>query len=102
MSTELTAEKVRRILEGKRWIFAKTMADNPHHYTLRREWGKDGAKLFGEVVKFIYKDGIREQYAGYWYKVLYLGEYKYWAMGAPVAETVLINRKIATADKVIE
>ena len=27
------------------------------------------------------------------YKALYLGERKYWTMGAPLEETLLINRK---------
>lgn len=99
--SKFTAYDIQRILEPKRWIFAKTMPDNPHHYTLRREWGED-SNLFSPVVQYIYDNGTDESYEGRWYKVLYLSEYKYWAMGWPADETTLINRKRANQDQNID
>ena len=34
-------ERVRHLLESHRWVFAKTLPDNSHWYTVRREWDPD-------------------------------------------------------------
>jgi hypothetical protein len=85
------ASRIESTLTSHRWIFAKTVPHNPHWYTLRREWADDA--LFDEVVTYIRVHGINERYGGRDYTVLFLGGFKYWTMGSPLDQTILINRK---------
>jgi hypothetical protein len=78
-------------LLSKRWIFAKTMPKNPHWYTLRREWNNDS--LFDKVVIMMRKTGYTEYYYGKPYTMVNINGMKYWTMGDPMSETILINRK---------
>ena len=78
-------------LAAQQWIFAKTMPENPHEYTLRREWADDAD--FVRAVLFIRAHGYQNLFEGYWYTQLDVGGHTYWTMGAPVEETILINRK---------
>ena len=74
--------------------FAKTMPENPHFYTLRREWEND--HHFNWAVRIIRELGEDQWYGGYWYRILKIKElgYFYWTMGWPIEETTLINRKV--------
>lgn len=81
---------VLTILTAHHWKFAKTMADTPHWYTLRERWKND--PLFDEVVMFIRKYGYVEFYKGRRYVMMNFGEFKYWTMGSPLDNTILINR----------
>ena len=83
---------VKSILENCDWKFAKTMASyNPHSYTLKKTW--DNPVLFENVVFYIQHFGVSELFKYKHYTQLYLGEFKYWTMGEPVKQTILINRK---------
>jgi hypothetical protein len=84
-------ERVAHDLAAQRWIFAKTIPENPHEYTLRREWRSDTG--FVRAVRFIRDHGYRNLFEGRWYTQLDIGAHTYWTMGAPVEETILINRK---------
>jgi len=46
-------ERVGQILAGQKWVFARTMAYNPHWYTLRRTWAQpdDEFTLAIEVIR---------------------------------------------------
>lgn len=79
------------LLERQDWIFAKTMPTNPHWYTLRRKWHDHQG--FNQVVSFIREYGYDEMYQGKQYRVCAINGFKYWTMGAPISETILINRK---------
>lgn len=83
-------EEVRRLLLEHRWIFAKTMPENPHEYTLRKTW--DDAD-FLRVVTFIRRCGYRQKFGKSWYTQLDVDDHFYWTMGAPLPMTILINRK---------
>ncbi len=83
--------KIARALEGVPYTFAKTMPNNPHWYTLAKNWGD--RQLFDEVVQYIRDHGEVEWFYGKPYTVFFLNEYKYWTMGAPIKDTILINRK---------
>lgn len=83
------------LLESKSWKFAKTMSGIPHSYTLRENWGDD--ETFDLVVALIRKRGKQERWGRYNHHYLYLSGYKYWTMGAPIGETILINRAIDPA-----
>jgi len=78
-----------RCLEAMRWHFAKSMPTIPHAYARRREWSGDN---FDDVVEFIRSAGVAEAFYSKSYIYFYHGEYKYWTMGSPVHETILINR----------
>jgi hypothetical protein len=84
-------QRVRDLLLGQQWIFARTMPDNPHWYTLRKTWQRDEDFLW--TVEAIRRYGYEEIYEGQPYTVLDIDDMKYWTMGAPVPETILINRK---------
>lgn len=72
------------------WVFAKTMPKNPHWYTLRKHWPDP---LFRRVVEIMRAHGYTEVYRGWPYTMLDVNGFKYWTMGAPIDDTILINRK---------
>ena len=90
MSAMQDCNEIAQALLSHRWQFAKTMPDSPHWYTLRREWGND--LLFDWVVGYIRANGYVESYAGRPYMKWNHNGFKYWTMGAPIPETILINR----------
>ncbi len=73
-----------------KWIFAKTMPQCPHWYTLRKHW--TGDIDFEDVVQYIRIHGYKEKFGKYWYTRLDINDMKYWSMGAPLPITILINR----------
>ncbi len=82
---------IEKTLINAEWKFARTMTWNPHHYTLKKTW--QDKKLFQNIVYFINDFGEKELYKKTYYKVLYLGDYKYWTMDKVLTDVVLINRK---------
>lgn len=88
-------EHAASYLKRGRWVFASTMADNPHWYTLRREWQrrKGGDEEFVQTVQTIRAAGYRTLFAGRQYIQMDVDNHFYWTMGAPLVETILINRK---------
>lgn len=83
-------ERTARLLTTCRWVFAKTMAQNPHHYTLRKEW-LDGD--FTGTVELMRAHGYVEKFAGRPYTQFNVNCFKHWTMGAPIEQTILINKK---------
>ena len=96
MSARTDFESVGNTLLKQRWIFAKTMPQNPHEYTLRREWSSDAE--FVQVVEYIRARGYKAIYQGRPYMQLDVNDHFYWTMGAPLGETILINRKVKPQD----
>lgn len=94
MTADVTFEGVGRALESHRWIYARTMPDNPHEYTLRRDWQEDEFLI---VVQYIREHGYQTRYQGRLYTQLDVNDHYYWTMGAPLEKTVLINRKTNVA-----
>ncbi len=86
----MTLDIAKELISEHRWIFAKTMPENPHEYTLRNTWKDD--QDFVDLVKLIREEGIKEKYKKSYYTVLYINDHKYWTMGAPLDVTILINR----------
>ncbi len=93
-SSSLTSEEVAQAIKEHAWIYAKTMPQNPHEYTLRKQWGDDA--LFDAVVTHIREHGYETVYQGRKYIQLDVGEFFYWTMGSPLKDTILINRKRLT------
>jgi len=86
----MTIKELQEALEAHDYRFAKTLAHNPHYYTLRKHW--DDAEFDAAVIA-LRKHGIDELFYNTSYVTFYAGEWKYWTMGSPVDETILINRK---------
>lgn len=76
--------------DSHRWVFARTMPQNPHEYTLRRN---TSGVTFDEAVRFTRQHGGIEYFKGGAYRMLVAGDHKYWTMGSPLGHTILINRK---------
>lgn len=93
-ATRSEFEAVGDLLLAHRWIFAKTMPENPHEYTLRKHWDDD---QFLQVVQYIRAHGYKAVYKGARYTQLDVNEHFYWTMGAPLGATILINRKVRQA-----
>jgi len=80
---------IRVFVEKEHWTFAKTMLEWPHEYLVRHRVDE---ALFEATVVHIRAHG----YQGYFYRrpMTYFddGDWVYWTMGAPIAETTIINR----------
>ncbi len=84
----------------RRWQFAKTYAETaPHEYTVR-DWmpGKESQERFDQFICLIRQHGVIEKFWGEPHTYLYVGDWKYWTMGAPVDETIVINRADANEE----
>jgi 2-polyprenyl-3-methyl-5-hydroxy-6-metoxy-1,4-benzoquinol methylase len=80
-----------RLLLKQHWIFAKTMPENPHHYTLRKHWGRDDEFVW--AVEYLRANGYTAVFRKSRYVQINVNEHFYWTMGAPIPATILINRK---------
>jgi uncharacterized membrane protein YbaN (DUF454 family) len=82
--------RTKFLLLSAKFVYAKSMPRFPHWYTLRRSWRN--AADFEAVVQFIRDHGKPEKFYGRVYLYFYVGKNKYWTMGSPLPETILINR----------
>ncbi len=84
-------EKLREMIARCHWTFAKTMPNAPHEYIVRDKCElTDDEFLFFVDVQRNY--GKVERWGKYTLPYLYVGNYKYWTMGAPHEDTIIINR----------
>ena len=82
---------IRAYFNSKVWKFAKTYADfAPHEYIVKSNY-KDTAS-FEEAVRYIRKFGFPAKFGKDTHIYLPIDGRYYWTMGAPVEETVIINR----------
>ena len=71
----------------------------PHWYTLRKTWADDAE--FCKAVETIRHIGVWRWWGKYHFPYFHANGVYYWSMGAPVKDTILINRaidKYASAD----
>ena len=87
----LRFHKFGRLLETHNWVFAKTMPENPHYYTLRKHWEYDSE--FWHCVEYLNRNGYGQNYKGRKYIVIDVNNHFYWTMSNSFTETILINRK---------
>lgn len=82
-------EELRRFVNEETWTYAKTMPEWPHEYIVR---GRVNERLFEQLVRHIRTHGYEERF--YRKRITYYEEdgLVYWTMGAPVDETVIVNR----------
>lgn len=87
-STPLPPE-LRDFVDREIWTYAKTMPIWPHEYIVR---DRVDQKLFLALVHHIRTHGYQGQF--YAESITYFDEagMTYWTMGAPVEETIIINR----------
>ena len=86
---ETTEARLHAFPKGARWQFAYTMRRFPHWYTLREESDGDAFEAFVVAIR---EYGYDRPFQGKMYRCLDVDAWTYWTMGAPVEETILINR----------
>jgi hypothetical protein len=82
-------EDLRSFVNDELWTYAKTMPEWPHEYLVR---GRVDRQLFDALVIHIRSQGYEGRFYGK--RITYYEEdgRVYWTMGAPLAETTIINR----------
>ena len=91
---EADAVLMDTFIAERRWQFAKTYAETaPHEYTIR-DWMSDKVSQdqFYQFVQLVRQHGVTEKFWGKPNTYFYIGDWKYWTMGAPIDETIVINR----------
>jgi hypothetical protein len=88
-------EDIKRFIANRSWRYAKTMPQWPHEYTVRHfDDPREEQALFEAAVAFIRANGQSRKFEPTGKSSVYLDVdgRQYWTMGAPVAETIIINR----------
>jgi hypothetical protein len=85
-------DKVAAALLAQTWIYAKTMPQFPHWYCLRKNWV--GELPFDDVVTYMREHSYNEKFFTKTFQRYDIDEFKYWTMGFPLSQTILINRAI--------
>jgi hypothetical protein len=84
-------EKLREMVARCQWTFAKTMPWCPHEYIVRGKCPLSEEE-FLYFIDMQRNYGKVERWGKYITPYLYIDDYKYWTMGAPVEETIVMNR----------
>ena len=81
--------ELREFINEEKWTYAKTMPKWPHEYIVRERVDEN---LFVKLVQHIRANGYQGNF--YQKKITYYEEdgLVYWTMGAPLSETIIINR----------
>lgn len=91
---EYNEERLRRLIRQNRWMWAASEQYRacPHSYVVRRtaNMTNDDWVFFVESQR---EFGIHEKFGSYNFPYLHIDGYKYWTMGAPIPETIIINRQ---------
>ena len=82
-------KELKDFTENATWTFAKTMPEWPHEYIVRSRVDEN---LFLELVTFIRKHGYEAPFYNKNYIYFEENGLAYWTMGAPIEETIIINR----------
>jgi hypothetical protein len=80
---------LRDFVNTSKWIYAKTMPDWPHEYIVRKNVDEN---LFMQLVQYIRTNGYEGKFFS---KNITYYDYRglvYWTMGAPLKETIVVNR----------
>ncbi|MGC6533966.1 MAG: hypothetical protein ACON4V_00275 [Parvibaculales bacterium] len=88
----MTISELAVLLERQTYLFSKTMPEHPHFYTLRESWSE--ADNFLMACHWIRVHSYVEWFQGRPYEMFAAGDWKYWTMGYPIDETILINRTL--------
>lgn len=74
------------------WSWASTMPTIPHEYIVRNRCRLSHDE-FDKFVILQRNHGIHKRWGKYNFPYLHVDGYKYWTMGAPIDETIIINRQ---------
>ena len=88
-------DEFRNFIESRHWRFAKTMPQWPHEYTVRKfQEPREEQALFEKAVAFVRTHGERRTFEPTGKSAVYfdIDGRQYWTMGAPIEETIIINR----------
>ena len=88
-------DEFRNFVGARHWRYAMTMRQWPHEYTVRRyDDPIEDQILFEGAVAFIRAHGECRRFepTGKCYDYLDVDGRQYWTMGAPVEQTVILNR----------
>ncbi len=96
MDSEVDYDKLRSLIARCEWTFAKTMPFAPHEYIVKEKCPLTTDE-FEYFVNMQREHGVKERWGKYNNPYLYIDDYKYWTMGAPIEETTVINRAKASA-----
>lgn len=97
MDDHMTLQAVRGYIAHVRWQYAKTMPQWPHEYTVR-SWAPVLEPQFEALARRIREEGeIRpwpkdSRMPRHHNTYLEIDDWQYWTMGAPIAETTILNR----------
>ena len=85
----LFSTELNDFVNGEKWTYAKTMPKWPHEYIVRERVDE---VLFEQLVIHIRKNGYEGKF--YSKNITYYDKdgMTYWTMGAPLDETIIINR----------
>lgn len=100
MTTSISYDKLRSMIARCGWTFAKSMPFAPHEYIVKGKCPLTKEE-FEYFVNMQREHGVKEQWGSYNNAYLYIDDYKYWTMGAPIKETTVINRAKASAVKYV-
>ena len=90
-------KELESFIENQSWIFAKTYANKaPHEYIVRGKCPLTEEE-FVYFVNMQREHGVKEHWGKYFHPYLYIDDYKYWTMGAPIEETIIMNRAKVTS-----
>lgn len=81
--------KIARKLVTHPWQIAKTMPENPHWYTLRKNWHPDEFEWTFEAIK---KYGYTEYFYSTPYKYFDVNGFQHWVMNEPAEKAILMNK----------
>ena len=82
---------LRDCIARNNWTFAKTMPKIPHFYIVRNRCTLSGEE-FDRFVRLQRDFGTPMRWGKYTFPYLIIDGWKYWTMGAPIEETIIINR----------
>ena len=85
-------EKAKAFVDAQQWIFAKTMADIPHFYCLKKKCSAPDE--FDYFVQYLIAHSVPGTFYGKTYQYLFLGDWKYWIMDDNPNDCDLINREL--------
>lgn len=88
--------ELRRFIADSGWRFARTMPEAPDQYALRRHAASNAA--LAASVTSIREHGYQRAWGRHTYTYLDVDGRPYWTMGAPLDQTILINRAHITAN----
>lgn len=101
----LTDEELQEWMISVRCIYAKSMPQHPHEYTLKREQNEE---LFERVVRTVWDHGYDRSYLRRPWRSLDVGDHYIWVhtvpepwMPAPLEDTVLINRALRVQERLV-